>query len=181
MQKIALDAIKLGLNTFQTEMSILTSAVSLYKCLLQVPTFKGHSNLCCVFLYDNCIQWYHICCLQPGLDLEAHLAKKAKFIETKLGTPVLQPHVVVVSALGTDLACMPAYAIIGPKLYYRLDSTAHAVDIVLKSAFVFDVEYTAAARSCWTCIQNAVYGLTSGSEIISNRLQELLSIISYDN
>jgi hypothetical protein len=122
-----------------------------------------------------------VCCLQPGLDLEAHLAQKAKFIETKLGAPVLQPHVVVVSALGSDLACMPAYAIIGPKLYFRLDSIAHAVDVVLKSAFVFDVEYTAAARSCWTCMQKAVYGLTSDSDIISNRLQELLSSISDDN
>ena len=88
----------------------------------------------------------------------------------------------VVSALGTDLACMPAYAIIGPKLYFCLDSIAHAVvDMELKSAFVFDVQYTAAARSCWICIQKAVYGLTSDSDIISNRLQELLSSISDDN
>ena len=137
--------------------------------------------MCCWLLYADCLQWFHNCCLQPGLDLEAHLAQKAKFVETKLGAPVLQSHVVVVSALGTDLACMPAYAIIGPKLYFRLDTIAHAVDVVLKSAFVFDVEYTAAARSCWTFIQKAVYGLMSDSDIISNRLQELLSSISDDN
>jgi hypothetical protein len=35
------------------------------------------------------------------------------------------------------------------------------------------VEYPAAARSCWTCIQKAVYGLASDSDIISNRLQLL--------
>jgi hypothetical protein len=122
-----------------------------------------------------------VSCLQPGLDLEAHLIMKTKFIESKLGAPVLQQHVVILSTIGDDLLCMPAYVIIGPKLYYWLDSLPQAVDVVMKSAFVFDVEYPAAARSCWTCIQKAVYELASDSNIVSNRLQELLGNIVDEN
>lgn len=115
--------------------------------------------------------------LQPGVDLTAHLSNKASFIKEKLGLELLQPHVIVISTVGSDVASMPAYAVLGPKLFYRVDSIPQAVDIVLKAAFVFDVEYPPASRSCWTFIQKAVYGLNSSTDIITNRLQELLSVV----
>lgn len=109
--------------------------------------------------------------------MEEYLRDKAKMIEQKMGHQMLQPHVVVINNIGSDLLSMPTYVVLGPKLYYKVESIIHAVDIVLKSAFVFDLAYPAAARSCWTFVQKVIYGLSSENDVVSNRLQELMSSI----
>jgi len=50
-----------------------------------------------------------------------------------------------------------------------------AVDICMKSAFVFGVDYPCTSNSSWSFLQKAVYGLTSQFDRISSKVQELLT------
>lgn len=107
--------------------------------------------------------------------MENYLRGKAEALEKKIGALSLEPHVVVIGTVGEKLSQMPTYAVIGPKLYYQVDSIPLAIDIVLKSAFVFDINYPKAARSAWTFVQRAIYGINAKDDVVSNRTQELLS------
>ena len=52
-----------------------------------------------------------------------------------------------------------------------------AVDICIKAAFVFVVDYSAASRESWSFIQRAANGLTSRYDRVSSKVLELLSDI----
>jgi hypothetical protein len=114
-------------------------------------------------------------CLQPGLDMEHHLRDKVDLLMNKLKCAQLQPHdVVIAPSSGEGLEQSTAYAVLGPKIYYRMDNVVLAVDVVLKSCFVFDVEYPVASRSCWTFLQRAIYEIIAAEDVVSTRLQELI-------
>jgi hypothetical protein len=70
------------------------------------------------------------------------------------------------------------YAVIGPQMYYRLQSVPEAVDIVLKACFVLDLQFCAAARSSWTFVQRTIYGIKSKHDVVSTKLQELQTCIA---
>jgi hypothetical protein len=73
----------------------------------------------------------------------------------------VQPHVVVLSS---DISCSSksvAYACVHSSMFFRATSVMEAVDICLKAAFVFGINYPVAAHSCWSFMQKAVYRLSS--------------------
>ena len=58
--------------------------------------------------------------LQPGLDTEKHLHRKAEMLQAKAGAATLEPYVVIISQ-GIDLWYMPTFALIGPQLSTALE------------------------------------------------------------
>jgi len=60
-------------------------------------------------------------------------------------------------------------------LFYEVSTVVEAVDICLKASFVFGLKFPEPAKSSWTFVQKAVYGITSSSDFSSNKLLELLS------
>jgi hypothetical protein len=110
--------------------------------------------------------------LQTGLDLSSHIERKADFNELKTGSRAVQPHVVVVHHGNTVHSC---YAVMNSQLFYLTDSIPRAVDLIVKSAFVLDLDYPVCARNSWTFIQKAVYGINTECDVSSTRVQGLIS------
>ena len=50
-----------------------------------------------------------------------------------------------------------------------------AVDVCVKSTFVFSLLYPQAAHSAWSFVQRSVYGLSSGYDRLSSKVTELLT------
>ena len=109
--------------------------------------------------------------------MEVHLRQKAEMLKSKVGALTLEPHVVVIASDAEELWLQPTYAVIGPQLYYRVDSIPQAVDLIIKACFLFDVNFPAAARSSWIFIQRAIFGIVATDDIVSSRTQELLSSV----
>jgi len=87
----------------------------------------------------------------------------------------LQPHVVAL-ANNAQLGAQSAYyACLHSDVFYSTTSLMEAVDICVKSAFVFGVDYPAAAQSSWLFLQRAVYGITSKYDRMSSRVLELVT------
>lgn len=87
----------------------------------------------------------------------------------------MQPHVVILSDELTVLSRSKAYACIHSSMYFQAASVMEAVDICMKSTFVFGVQYPVAANSCWLFLQKAVYGISSRFDRLSSKVLELLS------
>jgi len=51
------------------------------------------------------------------------------------------------------------------------------VDICFKASFVFGLKYPEPAKSSWTFVQKAVFGIISSQDFSSNKLLELLSLV----
>lgn len=88
----------------------------------------------------------------------------------------MQPHVVVLATdLTNGLSKAAAYAVVHSKMFYKTTSVMEAVDICLKSAFVFGIQYPIAAHSSWSFLQKAVYGLSSRFDRLPSKVLELIS------
>jgi hypothetical protein len=114
--------------------------------------------------------------MQPGLDMEAHLADKAE----RLGKKLLkfQPHVVCLCEdlvrLGQRDACV-SYAVVDSHVYYEASTLLEAVDICIKAAFVFGIEFPPGARSSWLFLQRAVFGIITDFDSVTSRVLELVT------
>ena len=108
------------------------------------------------------------------------MQSKADFLKSKFGGLALEPHVIVIGSLATGDAInqLPVFAVLGPKVYFQVASIPQAVDVILKAAFVFDIKYPSAARSSWTFIQSAIYGISTDADVLSVKVNVLLSDIS---
>jgi len=98
--------------------------------------------------------------VQAGLDLQQHLVTKADYMLKK--KMKMQPHVVVLTPDGSPFSdnCT-YYAAIHSGVYFETTTLLEAVDICLKSTFVFALAYPPSSRSSWTYLQHAVYGISS--------------------
>lgn len=131
------------------------------------------------YLHDITLQMWFDCwdVLQPMIDLAGHLKAKSESLGKK-GLK-LQPHVVVLTDQLQNVGGVTAsyYACMHSGTYYCTASLLEAVDICLKSAFVFGVMYPPASHSCWSFLQRAVYGISSKYDRIPSRVSELLTDI----
>jgi hypothetical protein len=85
--------------------------------------------------------------LQPGLDINNHLAIKASDLDRR-NAGRLQPHVLVLSAdesLRSQAAAI--YAVIQGGLFYKVESIPADVDVCFKASFVFGLKYPLPAHS----------------------------------
>jgi len=115
--------------------------------------------------------------LQPSLDLQQHLRSKGEKLAAK-GLRLLQPHVVVLCEGMDSLGVRSAYyACLHESVYYSAASLVEAVDICVKAAFVFGLQYPAPANACWSYLQRGVYGITSKYDHIPSKVLELISDI----
>lgn len=92
----------------------------------------------------------------------------------------LQPHVVVVCDDLDKLDMLNgsvAYAVIQSNLYYQVASVSAAVEVCFKACFVFNLCYSAAAKSTWTFLQVAVFDIKTEHDEVGSRVLELLSEI----
>jgi len=114
--------------------------------------------------------------VQPSLDLQHHLEKKAAQLQRK-GLQ-LQPHVVVLCNTMDDIGMNCAYACLHSGVYYCATTVLEAVDICIKAAFVFGLDYPQASRSAWSFVQRSVYGICHKYDHrLPSRAQELLTDI----
>jgi len=117
-------------------------------------------------------------CLQPGLDLPTYLSDKSASL-TKKNCGQLQPHVLLLSdSQGDPANDQTVYAVIQGGLFYEMSSVVEAVDVCIKACFVFGLKFPEPAKSSWTFMQKAVFGITDVGDFSSNRLLELLSSIN---
>jgi len=111
---------------------------------------------------------------KPGLDLAHHFSQKGKVLQEK-NAGAFGPHVLILS--DADTVDNRIYAVIQGNLYYEARSVFDAVDICLKSAFVFGLAYPLPARSAWTFIQKAVFGISCSVDLKSTRLSEVIAAV----
>jgi hypothetical protein len=109
---------------------------------------------------------------QPGLDIAGHLAQKAQALVAN-NCGAFGPHVLVLS--DEDDHDLSVYAVIQGNLIYEVKSIIEALDICMKSSFVFGLMYPPPARSAWTFIQQLVFELYTDYDIQSSRLLERVS------
>src|SRR6218665_2751409 len=90
--------------------------------------------------------------------MSEHVRQKADNLEQK-GLR-LQPHVVAIvqDSSNLDNGCC-FYAVLARDIYFGVSPAMIAVDICLKSFFVFDVKFPEAAQSTWLFLERAVYGM----------------------
>lgn|SRR6218665_1819061 len=104
-----------------------------------------------------------------------YIGKKADDLEQK--GLCLQPHVVAViedpSNLDSGASCF--YAVISRDIYFGVPTAMTAVDICMKTVFVFDVKFPDAAKSTWLFLQRAVYEIDSHQDSCGTRMLQLLS------
>jgi len=124
-----------------------------------------------VSLLFNCFYF------QPSLDLKKYLEKKGEEMSKK-GLQ-LQPHVIVLSDglsyFGVNAAY---YACVHSSMFYATATLMEAVDICLKSTFVFGLAFPAPSHASWTYLQRAVYGVTTHFDRVSSKVLELVTDIS---
>jgi hypothetical protein len=113
--------------------------------------------------------------LQPGLDINQRVTEKGVQLMQK-NTGSFGPHVLVISDSDTDDHTV--YAVIQGGLFYEAQSIIHAVDICLKATFVFGLSFPLPARSSWTFLQKAVFGLSTADDFNSIKLAELMAWIN---
>jgi hypothetical protein len=112
--------------------------------------------------------------LQPGLDLVHNFQQKGKQLQEK-NAGAFGLHVLIVS--DSDTVDNKIYAVIQGNLFYETRSVFDAIDICLKSAFVFGLSYPLPARSSWTFIQKAVFGISCRADFKSTRLCEVIAAV----
>jgi hypothetical protein len=95
------------------------------------------------------------------------------------GCGQLQPHVVVV-AEDHRLKNATVYAVIQGNLFFAVDTVFEAVAMCMKACFVFNLSYPLPARSAWTFIQKAGFNITTNDDLKSNKLMELLTLVTDD-
>jgi hypothetical protein len=88
----------------------------------------------------------------------------------------MQPHVIVISAedlpVGDGLV---SHAVISSKLWYKTSSVLEAVDVCMKSTFVFSLKFPEASHSSWLFLQKAVYNISTKYDATSTRVSELIT------
>ena len=87
----------------------------------------------------------------------------------------LQPHVILLTEDGVN--DNRVYAVIQGGLFYEVTSVIEAIDICMKSSFVFNLKFPEPAKSSWTFLQKAVYDIHTDSDFNGNRLSELLTVV----
>jgi hypothetical protein len=112
--------------------------------------------------------------LQPGIDLVHHLTEKGKVLQQK-NAGSFGPHVLVLS--DADTADQKVYAVVQGNLFFEAQSVFDAVDICMKAAFVFGLSYPLPARSAWTFVQRAVFGISCSVDYSSTRLAEVIAAV----
>lgn len=88
----------------------------------------------------------------------------------------LQPHVVAIvqDPSNLDNGCC-FYAVMSRDIYFGVSTAMIAVDICLKSFFVFDVKFPEAAQSTWLFLQRAVYGIATAKDSSGTKVLQLMS------
>lgn len=88
----------------------------------------------------------------------------------------LQPHVVatIQDPNNLDGGCC-FYAVLSRDIYFGVSTAMIAVDICLKSFFVFDVKFPDAAKSTWLFLQRAVYEIATHQDNSGTKVLQLLS------
>ena len=88
----------------------------------------------------------------------------------------MQPHVVAIS---TDLReGTTCYAVVQNRVFYECSTLIEAVDVCLKSTFVFHLLYPSASNSVWVFLQKAVYDISTEYDNVPIKVLSLLSDIS---
>ena len=88
----------------------------------------------------------------------------------------MQPHVVALVQDSSNLdqgSCF--YAVISRDIYFAVSTAMIAVDICMKTFFVFDVKYPDSARSTWLFLQRAVYEIGTQQDNTATKVLQLLS------
>lgn len=88
----------------------------------------------------------------------------------------LQPHVVAIVTDPSNIdngSCF--YAVISRDVFFAVSTAMIAVDICLKSFFVFDVKFPEASKSSWLFLQRAVYGIATPDDNTGTKVLQLLS------
>lgn len=101
---------------------------------------------------------------------------------TALGTKrlCLQPHVLVISedlAKLDDSSANTYLVIVQGDLDYEASSLVEAIEACLKTTFVFNLCYPAAAQSSWLFLQQAVLNLVTPKDSKSVKVSSLISDI----
>jgi len=94
----------------------------------------------------------------------------------------LQPYVVVLASGAEGLVTQQVdgyYACLHSDIFYCCASLVEAVDVCVKSTFVFGLMYPPAAHSSWSYLQRAIHGLSSSYDRISSKVMELITDTVY--
>jgi hypothetical protein len=112
--------------------------------------------------------------VQIDTDLKSHLEQKGEKLR-KHGFQ-LQPHVVILAEKVDEWESRYiAYACLHSSVFYEAATMMEAVDIALKSTFVFGLQFPAAAHTSWSFIQRAVYGISTKFDRIPSKALELMT------
>lgn len=111
--------------------------------------------------------------------MQKYLSGKVNKLEKK--KLKFQPHVVClcedIMQLGQRDSTI-CYAVIDSTVFYETSSLLEAVDICVKAAFVFGIQFPQAAHSSWLFVQRAVYVITTDFDNVSSKALELLTDVS---
>jgi hypothetical protein len=109
--------------------------------------------------------------LKEGTSVGQVIKEKATFLATynlRIG-----PHVVIL-VHDDNLSTASFYVVIQGGLLYKVSSLLEAVDIAIKSSFVFNIQYSACAVSSWLFLQRMVFGIELAADAMSTKLNALL-------
>ena len=70
------------------------------------------------------------------------------------------------------------YVVIQGGLFFELSSVVQPVDVCIKACFVLGLKFPKPAKSSWTFMKEAVFGITDVDDFSSNRLLELLHLLT---
>jgi len=116
-----------------------------------------------------------VLCSQPGIDMQEYLSAKSDRLMRKASGSI-QPHVLVLSETPNLAGRSVVYAIIQANLMYEVESVLEAVTLCIKAAFVFGLQFPVVARSSWTYVQQAGFGIRSNDDFKGNKLMELVTM-----
>jgi hypothetical protein len=114
--------------------------------------------------------------LQPGLDLQQYIEKKAD--QLKRYHIKVQPQVVVLSENLTTVQNAVFYAVLQNRVFYECQSLLEAVDVCIKASFVFNLNYAPAAYSSWLFLQRVVYDINTPYDAMPSKVLALQSDIA---
>jgi hypothetical protein len=106
--------------------------------------------------------------------MSEYIREKAENLEKK-GLR-LQPHVVALVQDTSQLengCCF--YAVITKDIFFAVSTAMIAVDICMKSFFVFDVKFPDAAKSTWLFLQRSVYEIITEHDSSGTKVLQLMS------
>ena len=110
------------------------------------------------------------------MDIVKYLDEKA----TQLAMSNSKPHAHVIvlrkemQRLGQRDGCV-YYAVVEGQAFYKTLSMLEAVDIFLRAAFVFALQFLNAAHSSWSFLQKAVYNIAIKYDSTSSKVLKLIT------